>query len=194
MVYEIFVVASSITDLRDKITAIEGWLLSEPNEYHELTDTYNPGMLRRAVFIGPNDWGVTLRRAGTATLTFTCYPFRFDAEGYEEEISIAEGGELVNPFAFDAAPIIDVYSLSSNVSGTFTITSDSLTKTWTVTFGEGVTHIAIDSENMTIVAGTVNYSGHVTGDGFPMLAPGENTITMTGAVADVVVTPRWRTL
>ena len=194
MVYEIFIVASSVTDLRDKITAIEGWLLSAPNEYHELTDTYNPGMLRRAAFYGPNDWGVTLRRAGTATITFTCYPFRFDAETYTEADVVVDGDVLENPYAFDAAPIITVYGSEGAETGTFTITSANSTKTWTVNFGTGVDEVVIDSENMTIAAGTANYSDHVIGDGFPKLAAGDNAITLTGDIAALGVIARWRTL
>lgn len=199
--YEIFVVADSITDLRDKITAIEGWLLSAPNEYHELTDTYNPGMLRRAAFYGPNDWGVTLRRAGTATITFTCYPFRFDANNYSTATVFGTSGTtLVNPYSFNAAPILRVYNNGSTASTeTVTITNSASTKTWTFEFAEsGSYYVEIDSENMTIAKRAtnifVNYSANVIGDGFPILASGGNTFTFTSGVRFVSVIPRWRTL
>lgn len=198
--YEVFLVASDLADMRTKVAAVESWLLSAPEGYHELTDTYNTGMLRRATFYGPLDVGVTLKKLGTATLSFSCYPFRFDAATYSTASTVASGGTLTNPYAFASKPIISL-THSGNTTGekTFTIANDTGTKTWTVNFGEtGAYTVVIDSENMTVtkVAGNTktNYSANLAGDGFPELAPGVNTITCGTGVSEVKVTPRWRTL
>lgn len=158
-------------------------------------------MLRRAAFYGPNDWGVTLRRAGTATITFTCYPFRFDASTYNTATLVpTSGNKLTNSFLFDAAPILRVYNNGVSASTeTVTITNSASTKTWTFDFAEnGSYYVEVDSENMTIakIAANVriNYSANVSGDGFPILAPGENTITFTSGVRWINAIPRWKTL
>lgn len=199
--YNIFVVASGIAELRTKIADIEAWLLSAPDGYKILTDTYNPGFLRRAVFYQPIDVGVTLRKLGTATLSFSCYPFRFDTSAYSNATTIAVSGtNLTNPYLFDAAPILRVYNNSSTASTeTVTIANSKGTKIWTFNFAEsGSYYVEIDSENMTVtkIANNVktNYSANVTGDGFPMLAPGENTVTFTSGVRFISAIPRWRTL
>ena len=199
--YDVFLVASDLADMRTKTAAIESWLLSAPEEYHTLTDTYNTGMLRRAAFYQPIDFGVKLRKLGTTTLSFSCYPFRFDAETYSTATTLATtGSKLTNPFAFDALPILRVYNNGSTASTeTLTIANSKGTKTWTFTFAEsGSYYVELDCENMTATKinnnTKTNYSANVAGDGFPTLAPGENTFTFTSGIRFVNAIPRWRTL
>ena len=55
-------------------------------------------------------------------------------------------------------------------------------------------YIEIDSELMNCFKDTVLKNNAVTGEGFPVLKPGENTIACAGNVRRVEVIPRWRCL
>ena len=48
--YTCFIPAKSIQELADKITAVKGWLYTEPDRYHTLSDSYDTAFFRRAVF------------------------------------------------------------------------------------------------------------------------------------------------
>lgn len=51
-----------------------------------------------------------------------------------------------------------------------------------------------NSEQMNFYSGTTPMNDKVTGDGFPKLQPGVNTISWVGTVTSLVVQPRWVTL
>ena len=72
--------------------------------------------------------------------------------------------------------------------GTLTIQSADSNATWTFTDVDGLT---IDSEQMLCYSGTESKNDTVSGDGFPLLYPGDNIFTFTGDITAVAVLPRW---
>ena len=52
-------------------------------------------------------------------------------------------------------------------------------------------YVEIDSEEMNFYKGTELKNDTVTGSGFPIFYPGENTISYTGGITAVTVIPRW---
>lgn len=98
------VVASSLAELTHYLRT---WLLS-PQGYKELTDTYEPGILRFACFSGSFEAVIgSLLKYGTATITFDCKPQRYDALSYYNDVAITSTHKSVQNTTF--FPICPLY-------------------------------------------------------------------------------------
>lgn len=185
--YSVFVPAKTISELSAKITAIKAWLYSGLNSYHTLSDTYDTEFTRKAVFAGKLDIEDELNRIGIFTVSFSCQPFRYAVDGQTER-TMTGGGIINNPYPFASKPM---FIFTGTGSGTLTIQSEDSNATWSFTDVDGLT---IDSEQMLCYSGTESRNDTVSGDGFPLLYPGENTIAFTGGITAVAVLPRWCSL
>lgn len=186
--YTCFVPAKSISELSEKITAIKNWLYKEPCEYHDLTDSYDPSFKRMAIFNSKLDIGDEVNKIGTFTVTFSCKPQRYLISSLESE-SHTESFTINNPYPLNAKPYIKIIGTGDI---TFVIQSESQNKVWTMTaIGP---YIECDSELMNFYRGTDLKNDKVTGDGFPELLPGNNTISWTGNVTKVEIVGRLVTL
>lgn len=97
--------AAKIADFRSAVTSLFG--------YQRLTDTYNPGEYREAMYIsGLEVAPVQYSRAGEFELTFNCKPQRFLTSG-ETAVSITSGDALVNPTSFESRPLLTVKGAGS---------------------------------------------------------------------------------
>ena len=96
-----------------------------------------------------------------------------------------DGGIINNPYPFPSKPML---TLTGSGAGTMTIQSAESNKTWTFT---DVSALTIDSEQMLCYSGTESRNDTVSGDGFPLLYPGENTFSFTGDIMAVAILPRW---
>lgn len=182
--YSVFIPAKTISELSQKITAVKGWLYSGLNGYHELTDTYDTEFIRKAVYAGKLDIEDQMNRIGIFTISFSCQPFRYSAEGYNS-ITVKSGQSLINPYPFVSKPRI---TLTGKGAGTLTVQSTESNATWTFTDVNGLT---IDTEQMNCYSGTEPKNDTVSGNGFPLLYPGDNIFTFTGDITAVAVLPRW---
>ncbi len=90
---------------------------------------------------------------------------------------------LVNPGTASANPYIKITG-----SGAVTLTVNSTVINLTID-----TYIEIDTELLLCYKGTENAGASMVGE-FPKLAVGANSITWTGTVTKVEITPRWREL
>ena len=185
--YSVFVPAKSISELSAKITAIKAWLYSGLNSYHTLSDTYDTEFTRRAVFAGKMDIEDELNRIGIFTVSFSCQPYRYAVDGLTE-IVLTNGSVINNPYPFVSKPMITFTGIGA---GTLTIQSEDSNATWSFADVDGLT---IDSEQMLCYSGTESRNDTVSGDGFPLLHPGENTIAFAGGITAVSVLPRWCSL
>lgn len=186
--YSVFIPAKTISELSQKITAVKGWLYSGLNSYHELTDTYDTAFTRKAVYAGKLDIEDQMNRIGIFTISFSCQPFRYSAEGYNS-ITLESGQSLTNPYPFVSKPLIRVFG---DGKGMLTIRSADSNATWTFLDIDGFTDI--DSEQMNFYKDTEPKNDTATGDGFPLLYPGENVISFSGNISGIAVTPRWCSL
>ena len=186
--YTCFVTAKTIRELSDKITLVKNWLYSEPDKYHELIDTYDSKFKRMAVFNSKLDIEEEINKIGTFTVTFSCKPQRYLLTGLVGETH-TESFTLINPYPLNAKPYLKITGTGDI---TFTIQSTSKNKTWTMTaIGP---YIECDSELMNFYRGTDLKNDKVSGDGFPELSPGSNTVSWTGNITKVEIIPRWVTL
>lgn len=183
--YSVFIPAKTISELSQKITAVKAWLYSGLNSYHTLSDTYDTTFFRHAVFAGKLDIEDELNRIGIFTISFSCKPFRYDAAG-TESITLATGDVLLNPYPFSSKPILRI---EGSRKGVLTIQSEGSNATWNFTAIDE--YIEVDSEQMNFYKDAEPKNDTVSGDGFPLLYPGENTVTFSGGITAVSVIPRW---
>lgn len=183
--YSVFILAKTISELAAKITAVKAWLYSGLNSYHTLSDTYDTDFFRHAVFAGKLDIEDELNRIGIFTISFSCKPFRYDEAG-TESITLATGDVLLNPYPFSSKPILRI---EGSGKGALTIQSEESNATWNFTAIDE--YIEVDSEQMNFYKDTEPKNDTVSGDGFPLLYPGENTVSFSGGITAVSVIPRW---
>lgn len=183
--YSVFIPAKTISELSQKITAVKAWLYSGLNSYHTLSDTYDTAFFRHAVFAGKLDIEDELNRIGIFTISFSCKPYRYDAAG-TESVTLATGEVLLNPYPFTSKPILRI---EGSGKGTLTIQSEGSNATWNFTAIDG--YVEADSEQMNFYKDAEPKNDTVSGDGFPLLYPGENTVSFSGGITAVTVTPRW---
>lgn len=184
--YSVFIPAKTTSELAQKITAVKAWLYSGLNSYHTLSDTYDTAFFRHAVYAGKLDIEDELNRIGLCTISFSCKPFRYDGAGAVSTTLSASGDVLLNPYPFTSKPILRI---EGNGKGTLTIQSEGNNATWNFTAIDG--YVEVDSEQMNFYKDAEPKNDTVSGDGFPLLYPGENAIAYSGGITAVTVIPRW---
>ena len=183
--YSVFLPAKTLPKLQEKLTAVKAWLYTEPDRYHELRDTYDADCFRRAVINTQLDIEDQLNKIGVFTVSFSCLPFKYLDSGTVPIRITASPYALTNPTAFPAKPYIKV---SGTGEGRIAIGQEH----WDLTDIDR--YIEIDSEQMNFYKGAEPRNDRVTGDGFPILYPGVNSVSFTGDFTSVTIEPRWVTL
>lgn len=184
--YTVFLVRKNTAALASVLRDIKGWLYSEPNRYHEITDSYDAEYFRYGVISGNLDIEEQLNKVGSFTVTFNCKPYKYSFAGQQMVSVDSTSISVTNPTAFESRPYIKLYG---SEAVTLNISSGSSTTSWTISAINE--YIEIDSELMSCYKGIVLKNDTVMGDGFPMLKPGTNTISCVGAVTRIEVIPRW---
>lgn len=168
-------------DFATYANAVSAWLHSTTG-YARLEDSYEPDYYRMAVYQESNIFENLYNKAGTATIVFECKPQRFLKTG-ETPVAIESGESILNLTGFDSYPLIQVIG----TSGVLTI-NDS-----TITFSSIDSYTMLDCELQDAYKETTNKNSTISGT-FPVLKPGSNTISWTGDISSVIITPRWWTI
>lgn len=184
--YTVFLARKNAAALAAVLRDIKGWLYSEPDRYHEITDSYDTEYFRYGVISGNLDIEEQLNKVGSFTVTFNCKPYKYSFVGQQAVAADAAELTITNPTAFESRPYIKLYSSGAV---TLNISSPDSTSLWTISAIDE--YIEIDSELMNCFKGTVLKNDIVTGEGFPVLKPGENLIACAGNVQRFEVVPRW---
>ena len=184
--YTCFIPAKSIQELSDKVTAVKCWLYTEPDRYHTLSDSYDTSFFRKAVFNNKLDISDEVSKIGVFTVNFTCHPMRFSHTGQAKSTFTTSPFTLTNPYPFAAKPYLKI---NGRGTGTLTIQSASSNKIWEFSTLNGYTEC--DSELMNFYHDTEPKNDTVSGEGFPIFAPGTNTIAFDGGITSIEVIPRW---
>lgn len=182
--YTVFLARKNIAALAAVLRDIKGWLYSEPDKYHEITDSYDAEYFRYGVISGNLDIEEQLNKIGCFTVTFNCKPFKYSYEGQQTVSADASELTITNPTAFESRPYIKLYG-----SGTVVIMIQPQGRGMMISNLDE--YIEIDSELMNCFKDTTLKNDTVTGDGFPMLKPGTTTIACAGNVQRIEVIPRW---
>lgn len=182
--YTVFLARKNAAALATALRDIKGWLYSEPDRYHELTDSYDAEYFRYGVISGNLDIEEQLNKIGCFTVTFNCKPFKYSFAGQQTVTVDASELTITNPTAFESRPYIKLYG-----SGTVVIMIQPQGRGMMISNLDE--YIEIDSELMNCFKGTVLKNDTVTGDSFPTLQPSTSTISCVGAVTRIEVIPRW---
>lgn len=183
--YACFAPASGQAELATKMRNVRKWLFSGIGKYCWLSDSYEPGFLRKAVYNSKLDVTDQACRIGSFTVTFSCHPMRYLEEGLASA-TVPNGGSLFNPYPFASKPYLKI---TGSGSGTLSIQTEGVTRTWSFSSIDG--YVECDSDLMNFYKGTALRNSIVTGSGYPELAPGENVLTYSGGITKVEVAPRW---
>ena len=105
--------AQGISDFRNFLASRQG--------YVELTDEYNPGEYRLAVYKNGLDVTPEQLKAGEFEIVFECKPQRYLTSGDTEE-TILSGDDISNPTLFDAHPLLEVWGYGDIDLGGQTVT------------------------------------------------------------------------
>ena len=117
------------------------------------------------------------------SVNFRCFPFWYQEDA--ANITISTSGTIVtNPGSVYAEPILTVYG-----SGDITL----MVGTTIVELEDISSSIVLDCALKEAYLGTALMNDHMAGD-FPVLKPGANAVSWTGAVTRVVIQPNWRYL
>ena len=187
--YTCFIPAKSIQELSDKVTAVKCWLYTEPDRYHTLSDSYDTSFFRKAVFNNKLDISDEVSKIGVFTVNFTCHPMRFSHTGQVKTTFTTSPFTLTNPYPFAAKPYLKI---NGRGTGTLTIQSASSNKIWEFSTLNGYTEC--DSELVNFYHDTEPKNDTVSGEGFPVFAPGTNTIAFDGGITSIEVIPRWKSI
>ena len=186
--YSCYVPAKSVEELSDKITAIKNWLYRDVDAYHDLSDSYDPKFVRKAVFNNKLDISDEVSKIGTFTVQFSAKPQRYDSDGLVSTLYERATG-LVNPYSLAAKPYIKI---NGSGDGRLIIQNSAGNKIWS--FSSIDEYLVIDSEEMNCYKGTVLENSKVSGDGFPEFVEGLNTISFDGDIESIEIKPRWVSL
>lgn len=140
--------------------------------------------------------------AGKAIVTFDRLPQRWDMAGNPRllpgefhNVATWYNNVLTNNYRYDALPVFRVTGVGgfniSNGSNFYTVTVNSYPTT-----GQGaIQYIDIDSETMDCYYNDINCNPYVVlSHGYPVLHPGDSTVTIGSQSQTVLVSPRWWTI
>lgn len=165
--------------------AIRGWLFA--GGLRRLEDSYDLDHYHMAVFRGPLDVENILNEYGRCVVTFRCQPEAYRMSG-DWPIVLDKPTIIYNPTAENAKPWIRIHGTGAgelHVSGR-TAVIKSIDQ-----------HLIIDSDLMEAYrqdgsGAPENKNGTVRIPEYPILLPGENRISWTGAgITKVELIPRW---
>lgn len=146
-----------------------------------LLDDYEPDYFRLAYYQGPFDVENRYTRLGKFDITFRCRPERFLISG-NNPVTVSSGDKLVNPTAFAAKPLIHI---EGSGSGTVTVAGTVMSFTDLVDF------VNVDCDKMDVYRQPAENKNNLMTGSFPVLPSGENTISFTGGITSVTITPRY---
>lgn len=160
------------------LSQIKPWLRGEG----KLFLSSEPGVFYNARITGQIDFEKLLIFK-TAMIKFLCQPFGYLEDGLTR-VTMTMGGTLNNPGTHSSLPVITIYG-----TGTITLTVNSSN----VILANLTDYVTVNSELFEAYRDLVNMNNDMQGE-FPVLLPGENTISWTGTVTKLEIIPNWRNL
>lgn len=181
--YSAFLDSKYIGGLEQVMPNVMDWLLGHEG-YQRLEDSYFPDFYRMAFYSGGTSFMNMFNEYGEGTLTFNCAPEKYYKTG-EWPITLSKNQVLLNPSSFAAYPLIVV---TGSGSGTLTFNSNSMSIS---SIGTSVT---IDVKLHKAYNGSTSRNNTITGSYENMRLGKSTTITWSGGITGVDITPRWWTI
>lgn len=164
----------------DASAAVNNWL--SVHTYRRLQFDGDEQAYRMAYVENGAEIASRLRLLNPFGVKFNCKPQRFLVSG-DHSFSMSSGN-FDNP-GMGGVPLVRVVG-----SGAGTVTING----YAVTINSIDGYVDIDSDTQNAYKGTVNKNSTISCDEFPVLVPGRNTVSLTGSLTSVQITPRWYTL
>lgn len=162
---------------------MKNFLLSRKG-YVRIEDTYHPDEFRFGTFLTSFDPDVLYEFQGVVfSLKFNCKPQRYLKKFYDYSITYNTTNKtFINDTYFDAKPLLRVYG-----TGTFAINGVSVR----ITSANSYTDIDCELQEAYKNTLATNCNGSIVlmNGKFPVLSPGNNTITFNG-ITSIVMYPR----
>lgn len=182
--YDIFKGTGAVAATKDA-RALISWLHGVKG-YQRLTDSFDPEIFRLAYLDGDIEIENIRNNIWRARVNFSCRPERYLLTGETVTTKTSSGGTITNPTAYNSKPLVKITG-----SGAVTLTVG----TYSLSISNITDYINLDCETQDAYKTLAeNQNSRVTitqGDSFPVLVPGSNTISWTGTVTKVEITPRW---
>lgn len=177
LVYPAFIFGqfgANIAGLRNALLSVSG--------YARLQDTYHPDEYRLARYAaGLEVSPIKTLKAGSFDLEFDCQPQRYLVAG-ETAVEFTSTSSITNPTSQIARPLIRAYG-----TGTIMIGSSQIDIT------QADVYTDIDCDMQEAYKGSASKNEYVTlsGNEFPVIHPGENSIYIGSGITKIELTPRW---
>lgn len=160
---------------------VNDWLSTDVR-YHDFTWSGDPNFIYKAIVSDGYDIQRLLSRYGKAILRFRFHPIKYLTTSLSER-AVANGANINNPYNTPAKPIIRIIgsgNMQIYIGGELLDLRDVL---------NGIT---IDSETQTVTSANGQFTefDKMFSYPFPTLKPGNNTITFSGNVQEMYITPR----
>lgn len=171
--------AQAISDFRN--------LLCSKKTYCRLSDDYNPNEFRMAIYKSGLEVSPVQLKAGEFDIIFDCKPQRFLTSG-ETASSVASGSTINNPTPYASSPLIKVTGYGTLYIGTYPVAIASGASNPIYIDCDLMSSYEINSQNVIVNRNNlITLSTNV----FPKIEPGNQTVTYSGHITAVQVTPRW---
>ena len=181
--YSAFLDARNIGKLEQVMPKVVDWLLGNEG-YQRLEDSYFPDVYRMAFYSGGSEFVSLFNEYGEGTLTFNCAPEKYYKTG-EWPIVMSQNQVLLNPSSFAASPLIKV---TGSGSGSLMFNGTG------ITISNIGTSVMIDVKLHKAYNGTTNRNNTITGNYEDLMLGKSTTVTWSGGVTSVEITPRWWTI
>lgn len=181
--YKVYWIASDIPQDNDAaFQRVVTWL--KQGDYYRLEDSEYPGYYWMAQTSGITQKDIVNHRNCyySTTIIFDRKPQCYLKSG-ESPVQVSSGSVIVNQTQEIAEPLI---KLTLADSGVLTINGNNNE------FNDFSGEVTIDCERQHCYSGFTDLASNMTGE-FPVLNPGENTISFTGGISDLQIIPRWWT-
>lgn len=149
--------------------------------WQKLSDDYDTTHFRLAYFKDSFEVENRYTRLGKFTIIFRCRAERYLTTG-DTPVSVLSGGTITNPTIYASKPLIHITGVNNGV-----LVVGGKTMTFT-----GITdYLNIDCDTMEVYRlPSENRSNLMSGE-FPILNSGSNSVSFSGGIATVSITPRW---
>lgn len=175
---------SLIGDPYSKISAIKGWLLGAGEG--DLVFSHIPGRKYLAQVVNSIDFEIVLKITSHFVILFNCQPFQYATEN--SPITVSESTTITNPGTVNSLPIIE-----ANGSGVGALTVNGNSVSFSGIDGSIILNSAIQETYQDTGTALISKNSTKTGE-YPVLLPGENTISFSGVITSLEITPNWRWL
>ncbi|NOW02481.1 phage tail protein [Clostridium beijerinckii] len=163
-----------------KKSIIDNWLLSSISK--ELFYSLDEFKTYKVKQVKISETKTTSNIVRHFTATFICNGLKYMTSGLKSK-TITTSGTILNNFGtYEAKPILKIYG-----SGSITLNINNTS----FTVKNVVDYVIIDSEIKECYKDNINFGKNMTGD-WPVFSIGQNTISWSGSVSKIEVTPYWR--